>query len=177
MSNPNKYRADQVLGKNRDMSTPKRGPRVEHPRPATVPIGHDHSRDFEKISGTGNIARDATVSKHHVAEIHGGMSRTTGTTLGAPVTASPLDDAKMSIDPVVGKRTQAPAQPVVGHRSRSQMGEVGPGCCENGKSANHEAAMSVSGLAHAARHINGANIIEDGLEHAGPDHPANLRRR
>ena len=177
MSNPNKYRADQVLGKNRDMSTPKRGPRVEHPRPATVPIGHDHSRDFETISGTGNIARDATVSKRHSAEIHGGMSRTTGTALGAPVTASPLDDEKMDINPVVGKRTQAPAQPVVGHRSRSQMGEVGPGCCENGKSMNHEAAMSVGDLAHAARHINGAAVIDDGLKHAGPDHPSNLRRR
>jgi hypothetical protein len=126
MSNPNKYRADQVLGKNRDMSTPKRGPRVEHPRPATVPMGHDHSRDFETNPG-GSLGRDGRVLKHHTAEIHGGMSRTTGTAFGAPITASPLDDEKMDISPVVGKRMQAPAQPVVGHRSRSQMGEVGPG--------------------------------------------------
>lgn len=173
MSNPNKYRADQVLGKNRDMSTPKRGPRVEHPRPATVPIGHDHSRDFETTSGTGNLARDATVSKHHVAEIHGGMSRTTGTALGAPITTSPLDDERMDISPVIDGAKQGKAvPPVPGMRSRTQVGETTPAA----PGAHHAVSAFGADALHTARHANADAIMADGLKHAGPDHPANLRR-
>lgn len=189
------YQKHEILGTNKDGSTPKRGPRTIHK--TTEPVAHSHSRDFETKPG-GSLGRDGRVPKRTNVEVHSGMHRTQGTNLGAPVTSSLVDDERMTVnvlppnkhstgqdkpgrlEPTVAKRTQTDvAPPVVGHRSR--FGEVGPGCCVDGKSMNHEAAMRVGNAAHAARQANAAKIIAEGVIGHGdpnhPQHPANLRRR
>ena len=86
------YQKHELLGTNKDGSTPKRGPKTIHAN-VKEPLAHDHSRDFEKVAGT--------VAKRHTVEIHSGMHRTTGTNDGAPVTSPLVDDEKMDISPVV----------------------------------------------------------------------------
>lgn len=105
------YQKHELLGTNKDGSTPKRGPRIIHK--VTEPIAHDHSRDFEATSGTGNLARDTIVAKRHAAEVHSGMHRTRGTNDGASVTSSLIDDEKMDISPAVSGNKLGKARAVL----------------------------------------------------------------
>jgi hypothetical protein len=164
------YQKHELLGTNKDGSTPKRGPKTIHAN-VKEPLAHDHSRDFEKVAGT--------VAKRHTVEIHSGMHRTTGTNDGAPVTSPLVDDEKMDISPVVdgGKVGKAPP-PSFGQRSRTQAGEVGvmaPGVA-------HAVSAIGAGALHADRHANAAKVISEGIAaHGDPNHPAfhpaNLRAR
>jgi hypothetical protein len=170
------YQKHELLGTNKDGSTPKRGPRTIHK--TTEPIAHDHSRDYETVAGTGNIARDSTAHKRSTVEVHSGMHRTQGTNEGAPVTSSLIDDEKMSLDPVVsGNKIGKAVPPVPGQRSRTQASEVTP--CAPG--AAHAASALYARDLHAARHANADAIIGEGVMMAGDPnhfrHPANLRRR
>jgi hypothetical protein len=169
------YQKHELLGTNKDGSTPKRGPKTIHN--VTEPIAHDHSRDYEDNPG-GTLGRDGRVPKRHTVEVHSGMHRTQGTNEGAPVTSSLIDDEKMDIHPVVsGNKIGQAVPPVPGQRSRTQASEVTP--CAPG--AAHAASASYARDLHAARHANADAIIGEGVMMAGdpnhPRHPANLRRR
>lgn len=171
------YQKHEVLGMNKSGSTPLRGPKTIHK--TTEPIAHDHSRDFEAVSGTGNIARDTTVAKRHTVEVHSGMHRTQGTNKGAPVTSSLLDDEKMDISPVVsGDKIGKAVPPSFGQRSRTQAGECGPPMAPG---VAHNASAAYARDLHAARHANADKIIGEGVVAHGdpnhPRHPSNLRRR
>jgi hypothetical protein len=171
------YQKHELLGTNKSGSTPKRGPKTIHAN-VKEPLAHDHSRNFETVAGTGNIARDSTVAKRHTVEVHSGMHRTTGTNDGAPVTSSLLDDEKMDISPAVdGGKTGKSVPASFGQRSRTQAGEVGamaPGVA-------HAVSAVGAGALHDARHANADRIINEGvIAHGDPNHPrhpANLRRR
>lgn len=168
------YQRHELLGTNKDGSTPKRGPRTIHK--VTEPIAHDHSRDFETNPG-GSLGRDGRVPKRHMVEVHSGMHRTQGTNEGAPVTSSLIDDEKMDINPAVdgGKQGKA-VPPVPGQRSRTQAGEV----AANAPGVAHAVSVSYARDLHAARYGNASRILVEGVMAGDPNHPshpANLRRR
>jgi hypothetical protein len=165
------YQKHELLGTNKDGSTPKRGPRTIHK--VTEPIAHDHSRDFETNPG-GSFGRDGRTPKRHAVKVHSGMHQTQGTNDAKPVTSSLIDDEKMSLDPVLSANKIGKAvPPVPGQRSRTQASEVTP--C--GPGVAHGASAAYVRDLHAARHANADAILNDGLAHAGPDHPVNLRAR
>jgi hypothetical protein len=167
------YEKHELLGLNKDGSTPTRGPKTIHK--VTEPIAHAHSRDYETISGSGNIARDSTVTKRHTVEAHSGMHRTTGTNLGAPTTSSLLDDERMDISPVVsGGKVGKAVPPVPGQRSRTQANECGP----NAPGVAHTVSSAFAGALHSARHDNADQILGGAVQSGSTNlHPANLRRR
>jgi hypothetical protein len=101
------------------------------------------------------------------------MHRTTGTNLGAPVTSSLLDDEKLDLSPVVvdGGKVGKAVPPAFAQRSRTQAGEVTPAA----PGVHHAVSAFGAGALHDARHANADRIIGEGLKHAGPDHPSNLR--
>jgi hypothetical protein len=173
------YQKRDLLGTNKSGSTPVRGPKTIHK--TTEPVAHDHSRDYETIAGTGNIARDSTTHKRSTAAVHSGMhARNRDGTLitGMDVGRAPPDASSSNpLDTEAPAKRLTPVAPVSGQRSRTQAGECTP--CAPG--AAHAASAAYARDLHDARHVNAANIINEGVMMAGdpnhPRHPANLRRR
>jgi len=127
----------------------------------------------------GNLARDAGRGKHvGPVAVHGGMSRTTGTNIGAPstVTLASIPDASspLAADPTrQGKAFVGKAVPSVpGQRSRT-TDAPGPGTVAGGVSANHERAKG-----RYADHVAlGRAIIGEAMASAPSDDFTKLGRR
>lgn len=109
------------------------GPRGKHVAPAGTVIGHEHapSREIERAqSQERGLARAGGRPKAsgHVP-VHGGMHRTTGTSLGAPVTSMlsvPNASSANVLAPThAGKRFPAP-RPAFGTPPRSQRATYDP---------------------------------------------------
>jgi hypothetical protein len=149
---------EDVMKTKFELTKAGKGPQV------TKPIAYDHVRDYETVSGTGNIARDSTQHKRSTVAVHDAMHRTAGTNEGAPVTSSLIDDEKMDISPVVdGTKVGkiAPVSPAM--RSRTQVSETD----QLPVGVAHAASAAVSDLLHADRHDNAGRMMDEAVKGGG----------
>lgn len=102
---------------------------------------------------TGNVALDGAPKRVTQVPVHGGMHRTTGTNIGAPVTA-PLSSIPDASNPLASDPTTV--------NSKQHAVPVSPGM--RSRTSPHDPAL-------------GKAILAEAYARAEPDHPANLGRR
>jgi hypothetical protein len=164
------YTKNQTLGKRADGEYPTDGKVKPVHKGVKEPLAHVGPIYESEPQHANNIARSGAPKKLDDVEVHSGMhARNRDGTLitGMDVGRAPPDPSSSNpLDPGPSNKSaamMAVAKPVVGHRSRTQAGEVTP----MAPGVAYGVSEAAGKMLHDARHENAAAVIGQAAKSGG----------